>query len=90
MKNLISKCEINSLGNLNVTFPALSYARLTLYSTGDEQGDQKNGRFTATVWPPLRRQTNQQTPGIYFPPSYLGLRYQIMPDRGKALDRKNE
>ena len=51
MYDSINNSDINSLHTLNTMFPALSYARLTLYSTGDKQGSQKNGQFTAVVQP---------------------------------------
>ena len=38
---LITNSDINILNALNATLPALSHARLTVYSTGDEQGWQK-------------------------------------------------
>ena len=58
--------EIISLITLNAMFLSLSYARLTLYSTGDDTGCQKTGRFSAAVHPPSQWQTNQQMPGLFF------------------------
>ena len=85
MKILITTSEINSLGTLNTTFTAFLHARLTLYSTGDNQGGQKTGRFTAAVWPPSRWEKNRQTPGLQFLPFYFGSKYQITPAVGKSL-----
>ena len=77
MNNSIINREINSLGNLNAIFPALSHDWLTLYSTGDNQGGQKTGRFTAVVRPHSQWQTNKQTPGILVLNSYLSLLFWL-------------
>ena len=45
--------DIIILGTLNSKFPALLHAQLILYSTGDDQGWRKIGRFTVEVCPTL-------------------------------------
>ena len=60
MKISIKKCDNNSLGTLNTMFPALSHARLTLYSTSDEQGWQKTNNFAVAGRIPSQWQTNWQ------------------------------
>ena len=71
--NSITNIEINSLGAFNAKFPTLSHIRLTLYSTGDDQGGWKTHRFTAVVHHPSQWQMNWQTPGILMLTSYLFL-----------------
>ena len=90
MKILITNSEINSLGTLNTTFTTFLHARLTLYSTGDNQGGQKTVRFTAAVWPPSLWEKNRQTPGLQFLPCYFGSKYQITPAVGKSLIHTNK
>ena len=87
MEYFIIDSDINNLVTLRATFPPLSYAQLTIYSTSDKQGHRKNRQFSAVVRSPSQLQTNIQTPGILVLPSYLWLKYQITSDRGKALNR---
>ena len=64
MNNSITNSEITCLGTLNTIFLTLLHTRMTLYSTGDNQGGRKIGRFTAVVQPPSQWKTNRQTPGL--------------------------
>ena len=41
MYEMIPISNINGMSTLNSTFPALSHAQLTIYSTGDENGWRK-------------------------------------------------
>ena len=52
--------EIINLGTLNATFTALSHTQLNLYSTSENTGFWKTGRFTAAVWPTSLRQKKSQ------------------------------
>ena len=46
MNYLITTSDINSLGAFNATFMDLLNARLTIHSTGEEQGWQKTNDLT--------------------------------------------